>query len=87
MLHECDSIDLLIVRRMLTTSTEDWLSASIQQINGEVVVFTGCVKNPEFPKEPDFLGGVDLFSLRESLEPGEFDLLLQKMNEFQKSIY
>ena len=87
MLHECNSIDLLIVRRMLTASIEDWVSASIQQINGEVVVFTGCVKNPEFPKNPDFLGGVDLFSLRESLKPGEFNLLLQKMNEFQKSIY
>jgi hypothetical protein len=84
-MYECSDIDLLIVRRMLAASTEDWVSASIRQINGVSVVFTGCVKNPDFPEEPDFLGGVDLFSLRESLEPGEFDLLIQKMDEFEVS--
>ena len=85
-MQECNPIDLLIVRRMLAASTEDWLSARIWQCHGDSVVFSGSVKNPGLPEEPDFLGGVDLFSLRANLEPGEFDLLLQKMNEFEKSI-
>ena len=84
-MYECCDIALLIVRRMLEASTEDWMSASIRQINGVSVVFSGSVKNPHFPEEPDFLGGVDLFSLRGNLEPGEFDLLLQKMDEFECS--
>ena len=78
-----DNPALTVIERMLEAPTEDWVSASIIRMNDRLTVFTGSVKNPNLPDEPDFVGGVDLFDLYETLGPGLFDFLLAKLLEFE----
>tara|TARA_Y100001973_G_C5133136_1_gene298887 strand:- start:661 stop:930 length:270 start_codon:yes stop_codon:yes gene_type:complete len=78
-MQKCDTPALNVVRRMLKAPVGDWYSAKIQQVNGAEVIFHGSVKNRNFPLEPDFVSGVDLFDLRDDLSGEEFALLLQKM--------
>ena len=77
-----DNVALEVIERMLEAPIEDWVSASIDKINN-VTCFSGSVKNPNFPDEPDFVGGEDLFAIYEHFGPSTFDYLLAKLLEFK----
>ena len=77
-----DNPALNVIERMIEAPTEDWVSASIIEMRNSWV-FAGSVKNPNFPDEPDFVGGVDLFDLYETLGHSTYVFLLDKLLEFE----